>query len=315
MVPRVLLELTLVLSIHIHYNGACTVGNGKTCIFPFRHKNVTYAGCTDVGDPDNRLWCSTEVDSLGDHVTGVKAWEHCHVDCPTARERLYPDCRVLRVKDQDEEFSSGVYHVDQTLQHNGRTVYVNKDKELYIFWLHNEAGWGLGYASGLTSGGSFYSSGASIIDEPWLGSWAETKITVSCDITLPFLATVPTIPQETRQCTGDQTCLAREDCPAVETAYLQLLGRRKDDPTRKPVLDGLKKMICNMKQKGFCCQQSDQEVCELGSTCSTISDCPSNRESLDTIHSRNLPYNEVKSLYVSLKSKVCDTRNKMFCCK
>ena len=92
----------------------CTVENGKACIFPFRHKNVTYAGCTDERDPDGKYWCSTEVDSQGEHLGGKKAWGYCPQDCPKASDRKSPDCRSLVVTDEDEDFSSGVYLVDQT---------------------------------------------------------------------------------------------------------------------------------------------------------------------------------------------------------
>ena len=39
--------------------GVCRVSNGQQCVFPFTHKNITYAGCTNEKDPDGRYWCST----------------------------------------------------------------------------------------------------------------------------------------------------------------------------------------------------------------------------------------------------------------
>ena len=35
--------------------------------------------CITEGDPEERLWCSVEVDGRGDHVAGQARWGHC--DC------------------------------------------------------------------------------------------------------------------------------------------------------------------------------------------------------------------------------------------
>ena len=35
--------------------------------------------CITEGDPEERLWCSVQVDGRGDHVTGKRRWGHC--DC------------------------------------------------------------------------------------------------------------------------------------------------------------------------------------------------------------------------------------------
>ena len=314
MLQRAWLVLVLITVIGTHLIGACGVVNGQNCVFPFRHKNVTYAGCTNVGDPDKKLWCSTEVNAQGEHLAGKGAWGHCQRDCPTARERLYPDCSALRVSDQDEEFSSGIYSVDQGRNHGGRTVYVNQDKGLFIFWLRNNNGWGLGYETGLTSGGSFYSSGPDVKDEPWMGVWPEPKLKVVCAATLPFVQSVSTIPQDNKRCSARWSCLARENCPAIEKAYQQLLGKRKDDPARIAVVKSLKNRVCNAKEKGFCCPEEDGSVCESGEPCKSISNCPSNREMVDKIQSGTFPYSEVSDIYKDLKSKLCDSRNKMFCC-
>eukprot|EP00092_Neocalanus_flemingeri_P007506 GFUD01008103.1.p1 GENE.GFUD01008103.1~~GFUD01008103.1.p1 ORF type:complete len:350 (+),score=95.34 GFUD01008103.1:140-1051(+) len=294
--------------------GECVVTRGQNCVFPFRHKNVTYAGCTDAGDPDGKLWCSTEVNGQGDHMTGKGAWGHCQGDCPTARYRLHPDCSALRVSDEDEGFTSGIYLVDQGRNHGGRTVYVNKDKELFIFWLRNDAGWGLGYESGLSSGGSFYSSGPDVRDEPWLGAWAEDKLSVVCAIDLPFVQSVQIIPQDDKSCSAGYSCLSRENCPAIQVWYRELLGRRKDDPAVISLRNSLKNKVCNKKERGFCCKQRDGSVCEFGESCRSISNCSSNREKVTQIASGNLPYSKVSTLYNNLKSSLCDSRNKMFCC-
>merc|ERR1719402_883266 len=52
------------------------------CIFPWTHRSKTYDGCKD--DPENpgETWCSTKVDSDGNHVTGEDEWGLCGDGCP-----------------------------------------------------------------------------------------------------------------------------------------------------------------------------------------------------------------------------------------
>ena len=309
-----ILPVLWVAAVGLSLAAECGVGHGKRCIFPFEFKNVTYAGCTEVGDPNRRLWCSVQVNDQGEHMTGKGAWEHCEQECPTARERLYPDCGELKVTDQDEDFSSGIYTVDQGRNHGGRTVYVNKENKLFIFWLHDRAGWGLGYESGFTSGGSFYSSGPDVRGEPWLGAWKESMLKIECTVSLPFVNSVTTIPNESPGCPDRHSCLARENCPEVEKAFQSLLGRSKNDPSRKETINRLKKKVCNKQEKGFCCREEDESVCREDETCTTIQNCPSNREKVSQIESGTLPHAEISQVYQELKATLCDSRKKMFCC-
>ncbi len=53
----------------------------KPCIFPFKFNGETYNKCTDVNDPDDRLWCSTKIDDSGNHVQSGGFWGHCGQDC------------------------------------------------------------------------------------------------------------------------------------------------------------------------------------------------------------------------------------------
>ena len=47
------------------------------CVFPFRYKNNLYNKCTKAGG--TKEWCSTEVDSNGDHKWGK--WGYCDSKC------------------------------------------------------------------------------------------------------------------------------------------------------------------------------------------------------------------------------------------
>ena len=56
---------------------------GRQCVFPFGYQGKTYNGCTIADAPDNKKWCSVQVDSDGNHIGGRGLWGHCGGDCPT----------------------------------------------------------------------------------------------------------------------------------------------------------------------------------------------------------------------------------------
>ena len=45
----------------------------------FRFRGVLRNSCITEGDPEDRLWCSVEVDRRGNHVLGKGRFGHC--DC------------------------------------------------------------------------------------------------------------------------------------------------------------------------------------------------------------------------------------------
>ena len=53
-------------------------------MFPFKYDGGTYDKCTNVNDPDDKLWCSTKVDEYRNHDQSGGYWGHCGQDC-TAR--------------------------------------------------------------------------------------------------------------------------------------------------------------------------------------------------------------------------------------
>ena len=56
-----------------------STGNCGNCVFPFKFGNRIHNTCTTI-DGDATPWCSTQVDTSGNHVAGN--WEYCKSNCP-----------------------------------------------------------------------------------------------------------------------------------------------------------------------------------------------------------------------------------------
>ena len=54
-----------------------------TCIFPFKYKGIIHHYCpTSVNENGTTSsWCSTFVDSSGEHVAGAENWGNCEPAC------------------------------------------------------------------------------------------------------------------------------------------------------------------------------------------------------------------------------------------
>lgn len=59
-------------------NSKCYV-KGDECVFPFIFRGNKYNGCTTEYDFDNKAWCSTKVNSNGEHIRGN--WGYCSCSC------------------------------------------------------------------------------------------------------------------------------------------------------------------------------------------------------------------------------------------
>jgi len=60
-------------------------GAGKPCVLPFVWGGSVREGCISDGDPDNKYWCSTKVDSQGNHIPNSDNWAHCSPECTTVQ--------------------------------------------------------------------------------------------------------------------------------------------------------------------------------------------------------------------------------------
>jgi len=63
----------------------CTTEDGRICQFPFIYEGKKYNRCTTDNDPDGKLWCSTKVDSSGNHVQNAGQWGYCGNTCKSRR--------------------------------------------------------------------------------------------------------------------------------------------------------------------------------------------------------------------------------------
>jgi len=74
-------------------NECRTIGGpdpGQSCVFPFKFQGKIYNECPFDPDDQSKTWCSTKVDSNGNHVVGQKKWGHCSALCPeTDKKETY----------------------------------------------------------------------------------------------------------------------------------------------------------------------------------------------------------------------------------
>ena len=55
---------------------------GRDCIFPFKWNGQTFNSCPVDSDDKSKWWCSTKVDSNGNHVPNQNEYGHCGSSCP-----------------------------------------------------------------------------------------------------------------------------------------------------------------------------------------------------------------------------------------
>jgi len=76
---------------YVERQGVCKTkdgptAGGKACVFPFSFDGVTYNGCPSWPADASETWCSTKVDTAGNHVTGGGNFGFCSADCPSNTE-------------------------------------------------------------------------------------------------------------------------------------------------------------------------------------------------------------------------------------
>ena len=194
------------------------------------------------------------MDSSGVHVQGQ--FGLCRPGCPQE-----PVCPSLRVLDTDDDFASGLYSAARGRRSGGRPVWEDEAKGLFIYWVSAEAGWGLGYEENIDLGAAVYSSGASLdlmveieedlVNEPWLGSWKDPGISVTCDgqgvsgLLAPRLGVrAGLIHEDGSECEATQVCLRREQCPEINSLYSDLVTLDKESSRAKQILQSLKEKVC-----------------------------------------------------------------------
>ena len=87
---------------------SCYTKTEKACVFPFKYAGRIYNQCIDLLNGGS-AWCSTRVDSNGQHVPGF--WDNCQENCPlnncpVGYVRSFPDTTCYRVASLKEKVES-----------------------------------------------------------------------------------------------------------------------------------------------------------------------------------------------------------------
>ena len=69
-----------------------------------------------------------------------------------------------------------------------------------------------------------------------------------------------------KSCSSGQSCVVKDDCPKIQRLYSLRASEGVTKAEKKSLLQQLKSLICNQKQRGFCC---DVEV-EPQYTCGKV---------------------------------------------
>lgn len=186
---------------------------------------------------------------------------------------------------------------------------------------------GLGLEDGMKSGGAFYSSGPSLLEEnlefgvnePWIGQWKDDLLKVTCkdQQKTPFreLTKHPEYVVTTDQgssCEENELCVPREMCPTHNDTYNKLKTLPKNSKEAKEIIKNLRKKRCNIREKGLCCN-----LClNPEESCLELSQCPGIQMKLNLLESHQMKHSESIKVYNQLQSKLCSQnrgKNK-FCC-
>jgi hypothetical protein len=79
----------------------CLTYNGEPCIFPFKVYGNTYNECSWVDAPDDKAWCSTQVDADGHHLQGKRGI--CGPRCPIPKYGKSCKRRAIRILTKEKE--------------------------------------------------------------------------------------------------------------------------------------------------------------------------------------------------------------------
>ena len=66
----------------------------ERCIFPFFFMGRRFYICTQDFAPDNKFWCSVEVDANGNHKSGGGRFGHCSQECFMTRLPIVPSSNL-----------------------------------------------------------------------------------------------------------------------------------------------------------------------------------------------------------------------------
>lgn len=65
---------------------------------------------------------------------------------------------------------------------------------------------------------------------------------------------------EDKSCPANHNCVVKEKCPAIQTLYEKKDSKQSSDKNSYLALNELKSLVCNHKERGFCCEPDSENV-------------------------------------------------------
>merc|ERR1712013_164518 len=210
----------LLLLVYVGSYDACTTVDNTPCVFPFIYQGVNHSECTNATDSSGKLWCATKVDKNGFYINKSKQWGYCSEECPSSPSRDF-DIDIRSI-DRDIPETDRKCKSSSICKHQSQCPkFLEEKKNL----------------ARLTKQSPEYRETLSRIKSS-VCNWAEQG--VCCE--------------EDAGCGEGASCLSENDCQYTRDLQRKLKNGDKNAKTE------LLTLICNRKDRKFCCPTSQVDV-------------------------------------------------------
>jgi len=201
---------------------SCTTVDDTPCVFPFIYQGVKHSQCTNATDSSGRLWCATKVDKNGFYINKSKQWGYCSEECD-ARE-IDIDIRSI---DRDIPERDSKCGRSTICKHQSKCPKFLEEKENLKRLAKNSRE----YKETLSI---IRSSVCNRAEKGVCCEGGEREENVGCGEGVP--------------------CVSENDCK-----YTRDLQRKLKDGDQNAKAE-LRSLICDKKQRKFCCPEAQENV-------------------------------------------------------